>query len=284
MAKRVLMDVEVSRITDPLKGAGRSAEPIESVAELADSIARGRLIQPVILRKVAEGAYEIMVGRRRLRAVRHLGRGMIEAIVGDCEDTGLLIGAWEENFQRKDLTAVEEARLMRQGMEMGVGLETMAVRWGRSREWVEARINLLELPEDVITALERGFIGMGVAVVLGGVADVGVRGWLIRSAIADGCTVRVAQGWVATYWRTEEEGALEPPAGTPARAAAAAATTGALSPGVLVRPCSLCRAGGRAEEMVYMPVCRACFRAAADAHAAAEAVAAGAEPPAETVE
>jgi ParB family chromosome partitioning protein len=167
-----------------------------SLQALADSLAERGVLQPVLVRPVPGGTYELVAGERRWRASRLAGFDTVPAIVRPHDDDESLELALIENMAREDLNPVEEARacaLLTD--ELGLTREELGRRVGRSRVAVSNLIRLLDLPDEVLDLLETGRLseGHGRAVLMAGDHD--ARRRLARRAVEDGWTVR----------RTEDE-------------------------------------------------------------------------------
>jgi len=133
-----------------------------ALAELAESIRARGLIQPVIVRAVEGGQYEILAGERRWRAARMAGLREIPAVVRDVSDEAALGISLVENMQREDLNPVEEATgLKRLVDEFGLTHEEAARAVGRSRVGVTNLMRLLELAPAARALLQEGRIDMG---------------------------------------------------------------------------------------------------------------------------
>lgn len=133
----------------------------DALEELADSINRHGLLQPVILTR-KDGLYHLVVGERRLRAAKSLGMDKIPAIVHDSDWEEMLQVGLVENLQREDLTPIEEARSYRVLMEeYGRTQEEVAELVGKSRPHIANTLRLLNLPDRVIDYLEKGEITAG---------------------------------------------------------------------------------------------------------------------------
>ena len=133
-----------------------------SLAELADSIRARGVIQPVVVRSVGEGQYEILAGERRWRAARIAGLERIPAIVRDVPDEAALGIGLIENIQREDLNPIEEAMgLKRLIDEFQLTHEDAARAVGRSRAGVTNLLRLLELSPAVQALVQEGRIDMG---------------------------------------------------------------------------------------------------------------------------
>ncbi len=134
----------------------------EALVTLADSIRARGVLQPVLVRAMAGGTYELIAGERRLRASRLAGLETVPAIVRDSEDSERLELALAENMARKDLNPIEEARACAMLVEdLGVTKGEVGRRVGKSRVAVSNLVRLLELPEPVLELIERGALSEG---------------------------------------------------------------------------------------------------------------------------
>ena len=134
----------------------------ETLQDLADSISAQGVLQPIVVRAVGKGSYEIIAGERRWRAAQIAGLHEIPAIVRDVEDRAAIAIALIENIQRENLNPLEEAhaldRLIR---EFELTHEQAAEAVGRSRAAVSNLLRLLELEDGVKAMVERGELEMG---------------------------------------------------------------------------------------------------------------------------
>jgi ParB family transcriptional regulator, chromosome partitioning protein len=134
----------------------------EAVQELAESIRTQGVLQPIIVRSIAQGRYEIIAGERRWRASQLAGLKEIPAIIKDIPDEAALAVALIENIQRENLNALEEAvALQRLSDEFGMTHQQVAESVGKSRTTVTNLLRLLSLQPDVKILLERSQIEMG---------------------------------------------------------------------------------------------------------------------------
>ena len=141
----------------------RAAFDETQLGELAASIAVHGVLQPVVVRELADGSYELIAGERRLRAARIAGLERIPAIVRDMEDaeTSLEL-ALIENLQREDLNAIETARAYRELIDrFGLTHEAVARQVGKSRVAVSNSLRLLELAPETRDAILDGRITEG---------------------------------------------------------------------------------------------------------------------------
>jgi ParB family chromosome partitioning protein len=140
----------------------RSRMDPESIAELADSIKAQGLIQPILVRQIDGGRYEIIAGERRWLAARRAGLDEIPALVRDVPDQATLALALIENIQREDLNPLEEAQGIKRLIdEFGLTHEAAAHAIGRSRSAVTNLLRLTQLAPPVQSLLLAGKLDMG---------------------------------------------------------------------------------------------------------------------------
>ena len=163
----------------------------ESLLTLAESIRARGVLQPVLVRPVAGGRYELLAGERRWRAAEMADLETIPAVVRQHDNAASLELAVIENMAREDLNPVEEARACA-GLveELGLTREEVGLRVGRSRVAVSNLMRLLELPDEALQLLEQRELteGHGRALLLA--SDHTIRRNLARQAAAGGWSVR----------------------------------------------------------------------------------------------
>lgn len=163
----------------------------EALEELAASIRSLGLIQPVTVRRLGSGMYQIISGERRYRACRMAGMTMIPAYVRDTNDQGMLEMAIVENIQREDLDPVEVAMSFQRLMdECSLTQEQMAERVGKKRATVANTLRLLKLPVKVQHDLKVGLISSGHAKALLALDDAELQEKLCDLVITRGLSVR----------------------------------------------------------------------------------------------
>jgi ParB family chromosome partitioning protein len=163
----------------------------EALLALAESVKARGILQPVVVRPLPGGAYELIAGERRLRAAVIAGLGEVPAIVRETDESERLELALIENMAREDLNAIEEARACATLVEdLGLTKEEVGRRVGRSRVAVSNLIRMLELPDEVLAMVEAGELsgGHGRALLL--VKDQAQRLRLAREARGAGWSVR----------------------------------------------------------------------------------------------
>ncbi|UCC71714.1 MAG: ParB/RepB/Spo0J family partition protein [Gemmatimonadota bacterium] len=169
----------------------RQAVDREGLEELVASIRENGLLQPVVVRPVAAGGWEVVAGGRRFRAVRELGWDHVPVVIRDADDRTMLVLALIENLQREDLSPLDEAHAYRRLVEeFGLTQAQVASRVGRDRSTVANTIRLLGLPEAVRKLLAEGDISAGHGRALLGLSDEQRVIELARAAARDGLSVR----------------------------------------------------------------------------------------------
>ena len=134
----------------------------DALADLADSIRQHGIIQPLTVRKLQSGYYQIIAGERRWRAARMAGLSQVPVVVIEADDRKAMELAMIENLQREDLNPMEEAEGYRTLMEQyGLTQEETSQRVGKSRSAVANALRLLHLSDEVRTLVEEGKLSGG---------------------------------------------------------------------------------------------------------------------------
>jgi ParB family chromosome partitioning protein len=190
-------EVAVEAIT-PNPRQPRQVFDDDLLAELADSIRAVGLLQPVVVRKVELGRYEIVMGERRWRACQLAGLDVVPAIVRETPDTDLLRDALIENLHREQLNPLEEAAAYQQLLDdFQATHDELARRVGRSRPHISNTIRLLNLPSAVQKRVAAGVLSAGHARALLSVPDPGTQEHLAHRIVAEGLSVRAVEEIVA---------------------------------------------------------------------------------------
>jgi len=185
-----LRDLPLELIRPNPRQPRKRFEP-ESISTLAESIGAAGVVQPLIVRPLADGRFELIAGERRWRAAREAGLEQVPALVRDEDEPRRLQTALIENVAREDLNPVDEARACAALVEdLGLSKEEVAKRLGRSRSAISNLIRLLDLPDEALALLEEGELseGHGRAVLLARGND--ARRRLAREAASYGWSVR----------------------------------------------------------------------------------------------
>lgn len=170
----------------------------ETLAELAASIKVVGLLQPLVVRKIGDGDYQIVMGERRWRACQLAGLDVVPAIVRETPDSDLLRDALMENLHRQQLNALEEAAAYQQLLDdFDATHEELARRIGRSRPHITNTIRLLNLPPSVQRRVAAGVLSAGHARALLGIADPAAQEQLAHRIVAEGLSVRAVEEIVA---------------------------------------------------------------------------------------
>lgn len=158
----IVINIPTTQII-PNKFQPRRVFDKDALTELADSITQYGILQPIVVRKVADG-YEMVAGERRWRASQQAGLEEIAATIKDYTDGEMIEIALIENIQREDLNAIEEAQGYRRLMdELSLTQEEVSRKVGRSRSLIANMVRLLNLHPKVQEYVSRGTISMGQA-------------------------------------------------------------------------------------------------------------------------
>ena len=164
--KLKIMDIE------PNRDQPRKIFDEDALAELADSIAKHGVIQPLLVRPMPDGSYQLVAGERRWRASRMAGLTEVPVVIKELSDDEAMALALIENLQREDLNAIEEAQGIKALMDtLSLTQDEAAERVGKSRPAVANALRLLKLPERVIALVSDGKLSPGHARALLGFKD-----------------------------------------------------------------------------------------------------------------
>jgi ParB family chromosome partitioning protein len=190
----------------------------DALAELVDSIKEVGLLQPVVVRPLEDGRYELVMGERRTRASQQAGLSTIPAIIRRTEEADLLRDALLENLHRAQLNPLEEAAAYQQMLrDFGCTQEELSTRIKRSRPQISNTIRLLQLPSPVQRRVAAGVLSAGHARALLMLPDVAAMEKLATRIVAEGLSVRaveeiVAVGEHGAKRAPRSKKAIEPPA------------------------------------------------------------------------
>ena len=164
--KLKIMDIE------PNRDQPRKIFDEVALAELADSIAKHGVIQPLLVRPMPDGSYQLVAGERRWRASRMAGLTEVPVVIKELSDDEAMALALIENLQREDLNAIEEAQGIKALMDtLSLTQDEAAERVGKSRPAVANALRLLKLPDSVIALVSDGKLSPGHARALLGFKD-----------------------------------------------------------------------------------------------------------------
>ncbi len=180
-----------------------------ALEELAQSIKAQGVMQPIVVRPIANGRFEIIAGERRWRATQQAGLDTIPAMVREVPDQAAIAMALIENIQREDLNPIEEAvALQRLQQEFQLTQQQVAEAVGKSRVTITNLLRLIALPEEIKILLSHGDLEMGHARALLGLQSAQqVEG--ARHVVARGLTVRQTEALVRQWLNTQEQPVVE---------------------------------------------------------------------------
>jgi ParB family chromosome partitioning protein len=194
-----LLEIPVGAIV-PNPRQPREAFRDEPLAGLAASIREVGVLQPVVVRRLDDGGYELVAGERRLRAARAAGLATIPAVIRETDETEQLREALIENLHREDLNALEMAAAFQELLDdLGASQDELASRLGFSRAHIANTIRLLQLPAQVQRMVVEGKIQAGHARALLSLEEDEARTAVALRVAAEGLSVRQVEDLVRAY-------------------------------------------------------------------------------------
>ncbi|WP_018086153.1 ParB/RepB/Spo0J family partition protein [Desulfurispora thermophila] len=185
-----LLEIDMSLIK-PNPRQPRQNMADDKLQELADSIREHGVVQPVVVRRLDDGSYELIAGERRWRACRLLQLSKIPAIVRNYNDLEAAAVALIENIQRENLNPLEEAVAYRRLIdEYGLTQEDLSQRVGKSRPFISNMLRLLHLPDEVKEMINQGQLTAGHARAVLAAPDEKLQVKIARKVVTRGLSVR----------------------------------------------------------------------------------------------
>ncbi|MCA1591061.1 MAG: ParB/RepB/Spo0J family partition protein [Acidobacteria bacterium] len=189
-ANEELFEIDIDLI-EPNSLQPRSNFDEARLEELAQSIRSNGIIQPLLVRPIGGGKYQLVAGERRWRAAQRANLQRVPCVVREIPEEKVLELALIENIQRQELNAIEEAHAYKRLIEtLGLTQEMVAQRVGRDRTFITNYLRLLRLPEEVQLLVEEEKISMGHARALLGIDDPDIQKKIARSVVNQGFSVR----------------------------------------------------------------------------------------------
>ena len=189
---------------EPNREQPRKTFDAAALAELSDSIREHGVIQPLLVRPMADGSYRLVAGERRYRAARMAGLTEVPVTVREMSDEEESIFALIENLQREDLNAIEEAEGLKRLIDsFGLTQEQAAARVGKSRTAVTNALRLLHLPEEITALVKDGKVSMGHARALLSVEDAAELSRIAELIVKNGISVRETERLCKRAGKTE---------------------------------------------------------------------------------
>jgi ParB family transcriptional regulator, chromosome partitioning protein len=174
-----------------------------SLRELADSIRATGIIQPLLVRRIGAGDYQLVAGERRLRAAQLTGLTKVPVIVKEFDDRAMMELALIENIQREDLNPIDEAKAYQALIEkIGLTHEQLSERVGKQRTTISNALRLLGLPPEVMDMVSRGTLSGGHARALLSLENRGDQLAAARYVSSKGFSVRRTESFVKRKQRT----------------------------------------------------------------------------------
>lgn len=177
-----------------------------ALSELADSIAKHGVIQPLLVRPLSDGSYQLIAGERRWRASRMAGLSEVPAVIREMSDAEAMELALIENLQREDLNPIEEAQGLQLLIETyGLTQEEAAEKVGKSRPAIANILRLLNLPDELLTLVKDGTLSSGHARALLPLTDEKLMSEAAKTVTEKGLSVRETERLVRAMLHNAEK-------------------------------------------------------------------------------
>lgn len=184
---------------EPNKSQPRTDFDDEAIVSLADSIRQHGVLQPILVRPLPTGGYQIVAGERRWRAARMVGLSEVPVLIKEMSDFETMQVALIENLQREDLNPIEEALGYEKLMsKYNMTQEQVAEAMGKSRPAIANSLRLLKLDEETKEMVKNGDLSAGHAKALAGIEDLKLRLELAKKVFADKLSVRQLEKIIST--------------------------------------------------------------------------------------
>ena len=209
------VSLPIAQVEPGLKQPRKRFDP-ETLADLAESIRTHGIIQPLTVRRLSSGYYQIIAGERRWRAAKLAGLSEVPAVIIEADDRRVMELGLIENLQREDLNPMEEA-LGYQALVQDYGLtqEEVAQRVGKSRPAVANAMRLLALPDAIQALLEEGKLSAGHGRAILSVPDSALQKKLAQKVVQEGLSVRQTEAMAKRLAQADAEASPAPKAADP---------------------------------------------------------------------
>lgn len=199
------VSLPISQVEPGLNQPRKRFDP-ETLSDLAESIRIHGIIQPLTVRRLASGYYQIIAGERRWRAAKQAGLTEVPAVIIEADDRKVMELGLIENLQREDLNPAEEARGYQVLMEeYGLTQEQVAEEMGKSRPAIANTLRLLSLPEDVLKLVEEGTLSAGHARAILGAPTQEMQRQAAKQVVAHGLSVRQTESLIKALQKQPAE-------------------------------------------------------------------------------
>ena len=209
------VSLPIAQVEPGLKQPRKRFDP-ETLADLAESIRTHGIIQPLTVRRLSSGYYQIIAGERRWRAAKLAGLSEVPAVIIEADDRRVMELGLIENLQREDLNPMEEA-LGYQALVQDYGLtqEEAAQRVGKSRPAVANAMRLLALPDAIQALLEEGKLSAGHGRAILSVPDSALQKKLAQKVVQEGLSVRQTEAMAKRLAQADADPLPAPKAADP---------------------------------------------------------------------
>lgn len=199
------ISLPISQVEPGLNQPRKRFDP-ETLSDLAESIRVHGIIQPLTVRRLASGYYQIIAGERRWRAAKQAGLTEVPAVIIEADDRKVMELGLIENLQREDLNPAEEARGYQVLMEeYGLTQEQVSEEMGKSRPAIANTLRLLALPEDLLKLVEEGTLSAGHARAILGAPTQAMQRQAAKQVIAHALSVRQTESLVKALQKQPAE-------------------------------------------------------------------------------
>jgi len=244
-----LAKISINELREPAQVA-RAVIDDEGIEELAGSIRRVGIINPLTVEE-KDGYYEVVAGHRRLLAARRAGLVAVSCLVRSARDTNATALQLHENLYRQELTPVEEAAWFAELLPLCAhDTDMLAQTVKQKREYVEGRLNLLHGDPEVLAAVAKHEITLGVAQELNKMGEKKDRDYYLMWAKQTGATIGMVRQWRATCFAQAAAPQVAPPEGAPSPAA--------LVPSRDIFECFLCHQSEPKTDLEFWHIHRFC--------------------------
>lgn len=200
----------ISQVEPGLNQPRKRFDP-ESLADLADSIRTHGVIQPLTVRRLSSGYYQIIAGERRWRASKLAGLSEVPVVIIEADDRKVMELGLIENLQREDLNPAEEARGYQVLMEeYGLTQEQVAQQMGKSRPAIANTLRLLTLPHEVMALVEEGTLSAGHARTILGAPTAALQKEVAKRVVSGQLSVRQTEALVRQLQKGSPDKSLPP--------------------------------------------------------------------------
>ena len=249
--------IEISQIPTAKIITGKHASRLEvdtnDLDDLCASISRIGIIVPLLVRHEGD-TFLVLAGHRRLAAAQALGLAAVPCCVREDTEASAVEINIAENLFRTDLTPLEQASAIKDILAAGViSVDNVARMMHRSDHWVNAQLDMLTWPADILETIHNGRLSVSAASNLALITDNDYRSFLIRNAADAGATARTTAAWLQA-WRSQmpPEAAVEQP---PVEGADRS------MPALPQAPCLVCNQMQRTDGLAMVMVCTSCIAA-----------------------